>query len=217
MSRPRITSLCLVCVVVLSLTFQMIAGAKGGTTPPATMTFANRTVATDGVLDLITSDALGSYTNAMDGVSCVVFTGASGDAHCDLSSSKNPIRVFNIDPSGYIPGTGAGTGPRAAFSSNGTINIQALAQMSIGDTKLTTAVYATQFGEFQFVQSLNPATSAVSATRYDAQTWIVNTSDPGAGDVAQLIQPGRGNKTVNAGLYHLPFQITVTCLNCVAP
>ena len=190
---------------------------KPGLSTPAAITFANRTVATDGVLDLVTSDAYGTYTNGVDGVSCVVFTGSTGDAHCDLSTSSNPIRVFNIDPSGYIDGTGSGTGPATAFSSNGGINIQALAQMAIGDTKLTTAVFGTQFGQFQLVNSMNPATSAVSARRSDAHTWIVNTSDPGAGDIAQLIQLGKGNKSVNAGYYHLSFQITVTCPTCVAP
>jgi len=204
--------------VALLVFFTTTAAAKAGRpglSTPAAMTFANRTVATDGVLDLATSDAYGTYANGVDGVSCVVFTGSTGDAHCDLSASSNPIRVFNIDPSGYIPGTG--TGPAAPFSSNGGINIQALAQMAIGDTKLTTAVFGTQFGQFQLVNSMNPATSAVSATRSDAHTWIVNTTDPGAGDIAQLIQIGKGNKTVNAGYYHLPFQITVTCPTCVAP
>jgi hypothetical protein len=184
---------------------------------PASMMFADRTVATYGVLDLVTSDAYGAYADAVDGVSCVVFTGSTGDAHCDLSTSNNPIRVFNIDPGGYIAGTGTGTGPATAFSSNGGINIQALAQMAIGDTKLTTAVFGTQFGQFQLVNSLNPSTSAVSATRSDAHTWIVSTTGPGAGDIAQLIQPGKGNRSMNAGYYHLPFQITVTCQTCVAP
>ena len=206
-----------VALLVLPLVFEAIAVAKAGITTAATMTLADRTIVSNGVLDLITSDAFGSYANAVDGITCVVFTGTTGDAHCDLSSSNHPIRVFNIDPSGYIAGSGAGTGPAAPFASNGSINIQALAQMTPGDTKLTTAVYATQVGEFQFVHSINPATSAVSVTRYDAQTWIVNTTDAGAGDVAQLIQPARGNRTTNAGLYHLPFQITVTCPTCLAP
>src|SRR5215831_17998867 len=146
--------------LVLSFFFTTPEAAKAGRpglSTPAAITFANRTVATDGVLDLATSDAYGTYANGVDGVSCVVFTGSTGDAHCDLSASSNPIRMFSIDPSGYIPGTGSGTGPATLFSSNGTINIQALSQMAIGDTKLTTAVFGTQFGQFQLVNSMNPA------------------------------------------------------------
>ena len=208
----------MVSLAVISLLASMAtATAKAArvTRTPAAMTFADRTVAGNGAQDRITSDGLGTYGNGVDGVACVIFS-STGDANCDLSSSRNPVRVFNVDPSLKI----SGTGPTSPLSSNGVINIEALAQMHIGDAKLTTAVLGTAIGQFQLVNRLDAGTSSVSVTRYDDHTWIVTTSDPssiGAGDVAQLIQVGKGGKTSNAGLYHLPFEMTVTCPTCVAP
>jgi hypothetical protein len=184
-------------------------------TAPATLTFHDRSVETAGVRDRITSDGLGTYGDGIGGVSCVVFIGSTGDAHCDLSSSRNPVRVVDYDPSQRI----SGTGPTTPFSSNGSVNFEALAQMRNGESKLTTAVFATALGQFQLVNRLNPQTSAVSVTRADDHTWEVTTSDPyqlGAGDIAQFIQTSKANKTANAGLYHMPFAVTVTCPTCVS-
>jgi hypothetical protein len=113
---------------------------------------------------------------------------------------------------------------KGAARSNGTINIEALGPMRSGDTLATTAVFATAAGQFQIVHRLNPNTSSVSATRYGDHTWVVTTGDAIStdasvvpGDIAQLIQVGKGGKTTNVGLYHLPFELTVTCATCVAP
>ena len=98
----------MVSLAVISLLASMAtATAKAArvTRTPAAMTFADRTVAGNGAQDRITSDGLGTYGNGVDGVACVIFS-STGDANCDLSSSRNPVRVFNVDPSLKISGTG---------------------------------------------------------------------------------------------------------------
>ena len=95
--------------------------------------------------------------------------------------------------------------------------IQGLAQMHIGDVKLTGAAFGTSIGQLHFLA--NEGGTYVTATRLDAQTWTITTDDPyslGAGDVAVLVQIVK-NKTVRTGTYHLPFQMIVTCPTCVAP
>jgi len=187
-----------------------IAAEKVRTTPAA-ITFADRTVATDGVQDRITSDGLGSYTGG-GGSECVIFS-STGDVRLDTTSSRNPLRIMDFDLSQVI----SGSGPTSPISTTGTAVIQGLAQMHIGDVKLTGAAFGTSIGQLHFLA--NEGGTYVTATRLDAQTWTITTDDPyslGAGDVAVLVQIVK-NKTVRTGTYHLPFQMIVTCPTCVAP
>ena len=187
-------------------------GAQKVTRTPAAFTFSDRTVGTDGVQDRITSEGLGAYTDGTGGVTCVVFS-STGDAHLDTTYSRSPLRVIEYDPSQVI----SGTGPTAAFASTGWVDIQALAQMHIGEFKLTGAAFGTSIGQFHFLA--NEGGTYVMATRHDAHTWTITTDNPyslGAGDVAVLIQAVK-NRTSKTGTYHLPFQLTVTCPTCVAP
>jgi hypothetical protein len=197
--------------VLLSGHTSTIAAQKV-TTTPASFTFADRAVATYGVQDRITSDNLGAYTNGTDGVTSVLFS-STGDARLDTTYSRNPLRVIEYDPSQVI----SGTGPTASFASTGSVDIEALAQMHIGDSKLTGAAFSTSIGQFHFLA--NEGGTYVTATRLDAHTWTITTDDPyslGAGDVAVLVQTVK-NRTSKTGTYHLPFQLTVTCPTCVAP
>jgi hypothetical protein len=186
--------------------------AQKVTTMPASFTFTDRTVGSDGVQDRITSDGLGSYTDGISGVTCVLFS-STGDARLDTTYSRNPLRVIEYDPSHWI----SGSGPTASFASTGWVDIQALAQMHNGDSKLTGAAFGTSIGQFHFLA--NEGGTYVTATRHDAHTWTITTDDPyslGAGDVAVLVQTVK-NKTSKSGTYHLPFQLTVTCPSCVPP
>jgi hypothetical protein len=197
-------------LVLLSGASSTIAAQKV-TRTPASFIFADRTVGTYGVQDRITSDALGTYTDATNGVTCVVFS-STGDARLDTTFSRNPVRMFEYDPSQII----SGTGPTASFVSPGSVDIQALAQMHIGEAKLTGAAFGTSIGQFHFLA--NEGGTYVTATRNDAHTWTVTTDDPyslGAGDVAVLAQTVK--KQTFKSFYHLPFQLTVTCPTCVAP
>ena len=187
-------------------------GAQKVTKTPASFTFADRTLGTSDVQDRIASDGLGSYTDGTSGVTGVFFS-STGDARLDTTYSRNPLRVIEYDPSQVI----SGTGPTASFASTGWVDIQALAQMHIGDFKLTGAAFGTSIGQFHFLG--NEGGTYVTATRHDAHTWTITTDDPyslGAGDVAVLVQTVK-NKTSKTGTYHLPFQLTITCPTCVAP
>jgi hypothetical protein len=188
-----------------------IAAQKVATTP-ASITFADRTVGTYGVQDRITGDGFGAYTDATDGVTCVLFS-STGDVRLDTTFSKNPLRIMNYDLSQVI----SGMGPTGSFSSNGSVDVEALIQMHIGDRKLTGAAFATSIGQFHFLA--NEGGTNVTAVRLDAHTWTITTDDPyllGAGDIAVLVQTVK-NKTQKTGTYHLPFQLAVTCPTCVAP
>ena len=110
-----------------------------------------------------------------------------------------------------------GMGPTNAFLSSGTLDIQALAQMHVGDSQLTGAVFTTSIGQFHF-RAVDGGTD-VTATRLDAHTWTVTTDDSyalGAGDVAVLVETVK-NKPSQIGTYHMPFEVTVTCPTCAAP
>ena len=182
------------------------------TTTPCSVTFADRAVGAGGGPDRITGDAFVVYSDGADRVRCVVFS-STGDAQLDTTLSANPLRVIDYDASQLI----SGTGPTASFASTGGFTIQALAQMHVGDSKLTGAAFGTSIGQFHFLA--NEGGSYVTATRLDAQTWTITTDDPyqlGAGDVAVLHQTVK-NKSYRTGTYHMPFQLTVTCPNCIAP
>ena len=114
-------------------------------------------------------------------------------------------------------GSGSGTGPTASFVSTGSADIEALAQMRVGESKLTGAAFTTSIGQFHFLVS--EGGSFVTATRLDDHTWAVTTDDPyqlGAGDVAVLAQTVN-NKAHKTGTYHMAFELTITCPTCVAP
>lgn len=181
--------------------------AQKVTRTPASITFADRTGQ-----DRITSDGDGPYTDGADGVSCVLFS-STGDANLDTTASKNPLRTMDFDLSQRI----SGSGPTNTFLSSGTLDVQALSQMHVGDSKLTGAVFTTSIGQLHF-RAADGGTD-VTVTRLDAHTWTVTTDDLyslGAGDVAVLIQITK-NKASKTGTYHLPFEVTVTCPTCVAP
>jgi len=185
--------------------------AQKVTTTPASFTFADRPAGTAGGPDRITSDGLGAYVNGMDGVTCVFFS-STGDARLDTTYSSNPLRVITYDPSQVI----SGPGPTASFVSTGSLDIEALAQMHVGDSKLTGAAFTTSIGQFHFLA--NEGGSYVTATRLDAHTWTITTDDPyqlGAGDVAVLVQTVKRQSYKTT--YHMPFQVTVSCPTCVAP
>lgn len=207
----------LITVVALALLsgHSSTLDASKVTTTPASFTFADRMVGPDGGPDRVTSDGLGVYSDGADRVSCVLFTstGSTGDARLDTTLSANPLRLIDFDPSQVI----SGTGPTVPFTSTGTLDIEALAQMHIGDSKLTGAAFTMSIGQLHFLA--NEGGSYVTATRLDAHTWTVTTDDPyqlGSGDVAVLVQVVR-NKPFRAGTYHMPFQVTVTCPTCIAP
>jgi hypothetical protein len=186
--------------------------AQKVTKTPASFTFADRAVGAGGGPDRIASDGFGVYSDGADRVTCVVFS-STGDARLDTTLSANPLRVVDYDASQRI----SGTGPTASFVSTGTVDIQALAQMHVGDSKLTGAAFTNSIGQFIFLA--NEGGSYVTATRLDAHTWTITTDDPyqlGAGDVAVLIQTVK-NKSYKTGTYHMPFQLTVTCPSCIAP
>jgi hypothetical protein len=204
----------LVAIIGLSLLsgHSFSLAAQKVTTTAASITFADRTVGADGGPDRITSDGLGVYADGTDRVSCVLFS-STGDARLDTTLSMNPARLIDYDASQVI----SGTGPAASFVSTGTVDIQALAQMHVGDSKLTGAAFTTSIGQFHFL--VNEGGSYVTATRLDPHTWTITTDDPyqiGAGDVAVLVQTVK-NKSYKTGTYHMPFQLTVTCPTCIAP
>ena len=185
--------------------------AQKVTTTPASLTFADRPGGTDTGPDRITSDGLSAYATGMDGVTCVFFS-STGDARLDTTYSGNPLRVVAYDPSQVI----SGPGPTASFVSTGSMDIEALAQMHVGESKLTGAAFTTSVGQFHFLA--NEGGTYVTAMRLDAHTWTITTDDPfqlGAGDVAILVQTIKKQSYKTA--YHMPFQVTVTCPTCVAP
>jgi len=184
---------------------------------PASITFANRTLAGDGVQDRVTSDAFGTYTDGVGGVTCAL-NSATGDVRLDTTLSDNPLRTFHFDISQLISGPGQTT----PFSSPGWLVVGALLQMGIGDHKTTNAAFDGSLGRWDLWADeggfANGSTD-VTATRLDAHTWTVTTDDPflqGAGDIARHGVP-LTKKTNAIALYHLPFQATVTCPTCVAP
>jgi hypothetical protein len=174
---------------------------------PASITFSDRAG-----LDRIVSDGEGSYTDAVGGVNCVFFS-STGDANLDTTASRNPLRTMQFDLSQRI----SGSGPTNTFLSSGTLDIQALARMAVGETQLTGAVFSTSIGQLHF--RAGDGGTDLTAVRLDAHTWVVSTDDSyalGAGDVAALVQTVK-NKLVRVGTYHLPFEVTVTCPSCATP
>jgi hypothetical protein len=183
---------------------------------PATVEFSDR------VGDNITSDYLvtGNHTyvnGGTDKLECgfwvlpnndlVLRAPAGGTAKLPrfLAFSLTPITPPNA-PAGSLQ-------QRDIF-----MNIRDILSLPAGTAKNTIAIFRTAFGELKFtphwVDTSTYATEVfVSRT---GNQWTV-TADPGTppgpGDVAALTTTKRNTETL-VGLYHTPFQITVTCPTC---
>jgi len=179
---------------------------------PATVTFSDR------LDDKITSDYLATGNHSY-------IDGGAGKLECGFHTVTNDLVMrARTGPSprylafAFTPIAPPGA-PAGSLQEHGLfMNIRNVLTMPTGTAKSTLAIFGTELGSFRFdpawVDSSSYATQ-VFVSRSGSQ-WTV-TSDagtpPGPGDVAGLTKP-KGNTTLLVGLYHLPFQITVSCPTC---
>jgi hypothetical protein len=206
-------------VMVLASLFLVLAGGTriaANTFYPATLTFSDR------VDDKITSDYLvtGKHTyenGGPDKLECgfwvlpnndfVLRAPAGGTAKLPrfVAFSLTPITPPNA-PAGSLE-------QRDIF-----MNIRDILTLPNGTAKTTIAIFGTAFGSLKLTPSWVD-TSTYATEVFVSRTgteWTV-TADPGVppgpGDVAALTKV-KSNKEQLVGLYHVPFQITVTCPTC---
>jgi hypothetical protein len=189
-------------VVLLTLSSSSPSVQAGSQDTPYSATVTFRDDPSDG----ITSDGGGSYGDSSNRRLEVAFHSVTGD----LVMRGNARRLmFNL--SGRI----SGTGPTGVVVDELFMNIRNILALPSGAAMETIAVFRPSIGVLRFDPAADDGATLVYVSRLD-QTWTV-TADPAnaapAGDVAVMHQTRKG-KTVNVGLYRLPFEITVDCPSC---
>jgi len=181
---------------------------------PATVTFSDR------VGDNITSDAATtgthSYTNGGSAkLECGFYEVSSDLVLKQLAGPLPRYLAFSMTP---ITPSGAPTG--TLQERNIFMNIHNILSMPVGTGKNALASFKTSVGELK----LMPITKWIDPTTYATQVFVSRTGNvwtvtadpgtpPGPGDVAALTTT-KGYKESLVGLYHTPFEITVTCPTC---
>jgi hypothetical protein len=170
--------------------------AKPWRTIPTIVTMSDR------VGDAITSDGGGAYADGANGIVSNFLT-RYGDMALILSSST---RMLQFDYTNQV----SPTGPTGTTTDAANIGINGIWSLGIGSSMSTRAIFAkTSVGQFTFD---GPSGTPVLVTREDAQTWTVDSLPNGG--LAALIQPGPKNKSITAGVYDMPFALTISCPTC---
>jgi len=188
------------------------AGPSTDTLYPATVTFSDR------FGDAITSDYANSgnhsYTNTPAKRFEVGFHTVTNDLVMrTLSNSIGRYLAFSFAP---IAPPSAPTG--TLQQNDMFMNIHTILNMPTGTAKNTVANFSSDVGMFRYTPTwVDPTYATLVFVSRSGNVWTV-TADPnpvpGApGDVAGLVKT-KGNTETLVGLYHMPFQITVTCPTC---
>jgi len=181
----------------------------------------------DGGGDRIRSDGGPYVDGGQRGLEVRMWINGSQDLTIGTFSSG---RTLYFDFSGKV--TGSGNGPTGTMFDNAFVNIRAIADMSIGETRTTKASFNTAIGNFRWLGSPLPEGGSVSGEPYGSQavvvertaaeTWEVYTPVPPdtliapgytAGDLNVLLKTVK-NTVTPIGNYHMPFGLTVTCTTC---
>jgi hypothetical protein len=205
-----------IAMVFVSLLIVVTSGVRIGanTFYPATVTFSDR------VGDNITSDYLttGNQTyvdGGADKLECGFWVSPNNDfvlrAPAGGTAKLPRYLAFSLTPIAPPTAPTASLQQRDIF-----MNIRNILTLPPGNAKNTIAIFRTALGQLkltpQWVDTSTYATE-VSVSR-SGNVWTV-TADPGAppgpGDVAALTTIKRNTETL-VGLYHTPFQLTITCL-----
>ena len=210
---------CRTVLVFASFLFVVVGGVRiaANTFYPASVTFSDR------VGDNITSDYLTTgnhiYVNAAspDKLECGFWVLPNNDfvlRRLNGGAPRNPrFLAFSLTP--ITPSTA----PSGSITQSDIfINIRDILTLLPGTAKNTIAIFSTAFGQLKLTPNwMDTSTYAteVLVSRTGNQ-WTV-TADPGTppgpGDVAAITTTkGKGESLV--GLYHTPFQITITCPTC---
>ena len=204
-------------VVVLASFLVAVSGGirvAANTHYSATVTFSDRAG------DNIRSDYLTSGSHSyVDGGSAKIESGfwqLSGDFVLRQLTGPLPRYLsFSLTP---ITPAGAPSG--SLTERNIFMNIQNILTLPPGQATNAIAIFGTAVGQLKLLPNSRWIdTSTYASTVFVSRignTWTV-TADPGVppgpGDVAALTQT-KGFKESLVGLYHTPFQITVTCPTC---
>jgi hypothetical protein len=191
----------------------MKAGPSTDTLYPATVTFSDRGG------DMITSDYLTtgkhSYVNGGSDKLETGFHTVTGDLVMRARTGPS-ARYLSFSLSPITSGAPSGLlNEHDIF-----MNIREILTMPPGTAKNAIAIFSTSLGELKLPS--NPRwidTSQYASLVYVSRTgnlWTV-TADPGTppgpGDVAAITKT-EGNTETLVGLYHTPFQISVSCATC---
>jgi hypothetical protein len=213
-----VLTLVVICAPSLSDRSQIVAEAAAKSSNPGVifMFGDRRDLHTDVITDRIYSDGWESYQDGIGGVVAHIFASGSGDATLNLSKAR-PNRTFNGN---YTPDSllSPPDAPSGVFADGWFINIHHVWQMAVGVSAVTDASFSTGAGDFRWCgDPPDPqwcqydGTQNVSVTRVAFGNWIV-TADPPDTELNVLLQPVRGGSRV-AGLYRMPFQLEIECLN----
>lgn len=222
MARSSVLTFVLLALVVisapsfpnLSQSVALEAAAKSSN-PAVRFSFGDRGD-TNVITDRIYSDGWGSYQDGIGGVVAHIFASGSGDATLNLSKAR-PNRTFN---GSYTPDSllSPADAPSGVFADGWFINIHHVWQMTVGLSAVTDASFSTGAGDFRWCgDAPDPqwcqydGTQNVSVTRVTFDKWIV-TADTLDTELSVLLQPFRGSSRV-AGLYRMPFQLEIECLD----
>lgn len=203
-------------VVFASLLLVVAGGARIGanTFYPATVTFSDRAG------DNITSDYLstGNHTfvnGGTDKLESGFWVVPNNDFVLRARTGPSPrYLVFAFTP---ITPLGAPTG--SLNERNIFMNINNILAMPTGTAKNAGAVFTTAVGSFKFTRTWVVDTTTYATKVFVSRSgnvWTV-TADlgvpPEPGDVAGLTQTKKNTEQL-VGLYHMPFQATITCQDC---
>ena len=184
----------------------------------ATVTFSDR------VDDKITSDyqSTGNHAYVNGGTAKLEcgFWQQSGDfvlRRVNGPAPKNPrYLAFSLTP--ITPSTA----PSGSITQSDVfMNIRDILTLPRGSAKNAIALFTTAFGELMLTSNPMWIDTSIYPSLVDVyrtgNTWIItadpNTPPPGPGDVAAITKV-KSNKEQLVGLYHTPFQVTVTCPTC---
>jgi hypothetical protein len=208
-------------LLALGLSGGLARAAKPSNLVPAQAAFANAGG------DRILSDGQGTYVDGMSGVSCDFHDpalGGSGDLtfHTSSPGSGQNTRAMMF----LFPGTQAVTGcpfdglsgMLPASSQSASLTVRGIYQMGYpGVTEAHRAIFFLTEGTLDYS---SPAVTGycstpVQVTRLDATHWTITaTSAPtaaGAGDIAVLRQPLRGNNVLTR-YWEMPFTLYASTL-----
>ncbi|MCX6551365.1 MAG: hypothetical protein NTY02_10245 [Acidobacteria bacterium] len=186
------------------------------------MTFNNVATTLGGVVPRIKGDgALPTSTYRTEsGTTCQIYTGGSQDLTLNLHQSRStPKRTLRYDYTQLADASMQPTAnpPTGTLIDSSFMNIAEVGNVAVGATELRTAYFSTAIGTFEENPGRYDHSQLVVVTRTSPTTWTVSTdwlaSEPGSGDLSIFYRAYR-NTSVAVGLYHLPFELSVSCPAC---
>jgi hypothetical protein len=218
----KLIATCVMGIGLISFEHGAPLAAPKPTNPGAQVVFADRAG------DAIRSDGRGAYVNDVGGATSQIYVNGSGDLTLNLFQTR-PKRVFvgTFEAAGDVSQPSAVT-PSGSFTDGWFLNIHSVWSIPVGATVATDASFSAGVGDFRWCgDGTAPAwcsgltgSQQVSVTRTAFDTWTVvaDSADGSAmppipgNDLNLLAQSGHPSVHV-AGYYHMPFSLTITCLN----